>query len=44
MYKKLPMGGAVYMSLYEVYSRRLYPKLGPVEGDIAGALTCFGPK
>jgi len=25
MYKKLPMGGAVYMSQYEVNSRRQYP-------------------
>ena len=25
MYKKIPMGGMVDMSLYEVVSRRLYP-------------------
>ena len=25
MYKKLPMRGAVYMSLYEVNSKQLYP-------------------
>ena len=44
IYKKLPMGGAVYMSLYEVFSRRLHPQLGPIEGGIAGALACFGHK
>ena len=42
MYKKIPMGGAVYMSQYEVLLRRLHPQLGPFEGGIAGVLACFG--
>ena len=32
MYKKRPMGGAVYMSLYEVNLRRLDPLLEQFEG------------
>ena len=44
VYKKLPMGGTVYLSLYEVFSTRLHQQLGPFEGGIAGALACFGLK
>ena len=33
LYKKLPIGGLVYMALYGIESRLLYP-----------ALACFGPK
>ena len=44
MYKKLPMGGLVYMSLYEMFLRWLNPQFGPFEGGLAAALPCFGPK
>ena len=39
MYKKLPMGGAVYMSLNEEFSRQLHPQLCPFEGGSAAYKT-----
>ena len=41
-HKKLPIGGAVYMSLYKVNLRQPHPQLGPFEGGYSWSR--FGPK
>ena len=43
MYKNPPMGAVVYMALYGVGFRRLYPLLGVFEGGCPAARACFRP-